>query len=469
MITSGPREGTQRVNPAGHTRLLAWFAGAPGRLARRISTRLTRRGTMFLLIGGAAGAGAALVSSPDLFFIASALMLAPIAAALYVSLRPAHVEVVRHFRPAIVPVGTESVVSLSVRNLSATPLGGAWWNDQPAPGIDAPAAAILSVLGRNGSGADSAHLEYRVTARHRGVYGLGPLRVSRYDPFVLAYSSRSFGSPHDLIVTPRVTALPGGGITQSRNDGSIRELLRQATPTSDELIAREYRPGDPLRRVNWPATARHGQLMVRQEEQRSNPEARLILDTTLAGASDFPFAHISPRLVTAFELEIELAASLGVHLLGAGYRLEIVELGASQLLPGREQNSGGLHGDIPALYRAPGGEHTLLEALASVVPAPQRRSAHAAASAKPARVALHGAPAALPTFALLVNISEADVDDLVAVAAYARPAVACVQRTVSAAARERLSEAGWRCLSVSAISELEDAWRLSGSPGTDDD
>jgi uncharacterized protein (DUF58 family) len=425
----------------------------------RFATRFTRRGGIFLLVGAALFANGVWVNSRDVVFVASVLIVAPLVAAGYVSLRPARVEVTRSFRPPIVPAGGVSVVAVQLRNLSVTPLGGAWWADAAPGGIDSPPEAVLPPVGRYGAVGDSVRLEYPVVPRHRGVYGVGPLRVARQDPFGFARSMRSVGSPHDLVVTPRVALLPGSGLAQSSNDGSIRELVRQATPTSDELIAREYRPGDALRRVNWPATARHGEIMVRQEEQRSNPEARLVLDTTLAGAAGGGSGHVPPHLVAAFELEIELVASIGVHLLDAGYRLEVIELGASQLMPGGQQTVGGLHGDVPAVFRAPGGDRALLEALASVVPVPwPSRSDRLAASRRvPLHASLRGAQSS-PTFAMLVSLSESDVDDLVALAQHCEPAVAFVQRTVVAAARERLQGAGWRCVELATIDDLAEVW-----------
>lgn len=433
-----------------------WFL----RLAARFSTRLTPRGVVFLVLGVVLFGTGVLVNSRDVLFVASLLLMAPLVAAGFVSLRPARVEVTRAFRPPIVAVGGESVISLQLRNLSVTPLGGAWWADTPSPGMEAPPAAVLPLVSRSGATGDSVRLQYSVVPRHRGVFGVGPLRVSRQDPFGFAHSERYAGVAHDLIVTPRVTPLPGSGLDQPRNDGSIRELVRQATPTSDELIAREYRPGDALRRVNWPATARHGEIMVRQEEQRSNPEARMVLDTTLAGAAGLGAGHVPPHLIAAFEFAVELAASVGVHLLDAGYRLEVIELGASQLMPGGRPALGGLHGDVPAVFRAPGGDRALLEALAGVValPWPSRSARLAAARRVPLPAALRGAQSTLPTFAMLVSVSEADVDDLVAFARQCDPAVAFVQRTVAAPARERLQSAGWRCLELATVEDLTAAW-----------
>ena len=66
-----------------------------------------------------------------------------------------------------------------------------------------------------------------------------------------------------------------------------------------------YRDGDELRRVHWRSTARHGELMVRREEQRWRNRAVLLLDTrarahsgTGAGSS-FEFAVSADRRPSA--------------------------------------------------------------------------------------------------------------------------------------------------------------------------
>ena len=136
-------------------------------------------------------------------------------------------------------------------------------------------------------------------------------------------------------------------------------LQRRTHPNSDELIAREYRYGDPLRRVNWAATARRGELMVREEEQRGDPEARVLLDTTLAGrprVSSLRREHDDgPN--HAFELGIEMAASIGVHLLEHGFRVRCTQVADPEraVVPGAAYDGG---------YRMPGGDRTLLEDLA---------------------------------------------------------------------------------------------------------
>jgi uncharacterized protein (DUF58 family) len=41
---------------------------------------------------------------------------------------------------------------------------------------------------------------------------------------------------------------------------------------------RDYTPGDPLRHVHWPATARLGAVMVKEFEQPERPHLELVVD-----------------------------------------------------------------------------------------------------------------------------------------------------------------------------------------------
>ena len=418
---------------------------------------------MFLAAGGAIFLNALVINRRDLLFIACLLVAVPVVALAYVAVRPGRVQVIRVLRPSIVTAGSDTVVSLQVRNLSARPIYGTRWRDTASAGIMMPAGTLLPGLGRyeggSNNGADIARLEYTLTPRQRGVHDVGPLVLGRSDPFGLTFSERPVGEPHDLVVTPRITPLPGSGLSIMSGDGSIHELLRHVNPNSDELIAREYRPGDSLRRVNWPATARHGEIMVRQEEQRSNPVARIILDTTMSGRSAYAPTRVSEKVerhTQAFELAIELAASVGVHLLGAGFRLEMVELGPNQLVSDAAPERGGLLGDAPSSFRAPGGDRLLLEGLAYVVPTQRRARSYAGRDVL--RDIMHGTTGQTPTFAVLIDIDNQDAMELAATRGRCDPAVAFVLGTMSRRSLEQLQHAGWHCIALRSPRDISGAW-----------
>lgn len=409
--------------------------------------RLTLRGGTFLFTGTTLAAFGVVLGSRDLLFVAALLLVLPAAAVIFVSVRPVRVEVGRVVYPSVVAAGESALVSLRVRNLSPRPLLGASWRDTVTGSIRSPEPRELPALeravsGRDG-GPDCARVDYQVRPATRGLYASGPLRIGRGDPFGLAFHERPVGRSDEFVVTPRVSTLPGSGLVPVSGDGASREVLRTISPNADELIAREYRPGDPLRRVNWRATARHGELMVRQEEQRSNPEARVVLDTTPSRTA-LPTGR-------AFELAIEITASVGVHLIGAGFRTQLVELGPGQIAPGADREQGGLRGDAPVFFDV-GGERALLEALATVQPV---AAAPVATGGGPARSWGIGQT---PTIAILIDTDARGLADLCALRERSHPAIAFVLGTMSPDSVTTLRGAGWRCIRVDTVADIPEAW-----------
>jgi len=443
---------------------------ASTRRARR-QVRPTLRGAAFLGMGAVLFVLAWTYDERDLLFVAGLLLLVPTAALGFVLVHPLRMAVSRSFRPGTVSAGLSATVTIQIQNLAPAPLLGLRWRDTAAGGVTVPPSQPLRGLAparvRRQGAADTAKVSYQVRPPRRGVYPIGPLMVGRTDPFGLAYSEWPVGAPHDLTVTPAVTPLPGNGVSITRGEGSRHERLRHLNNDSDELIAREYRPGDPMRRVNWPATARHGEIMVRQEEQRSHPEARIILDTSRGGRG------AGGGHDAEFEVAVELAASIAVHLLDGGFRLDVVELGPCQLLPARSRPAdarvphdpddgrrGGLRGDDPVSFTGPEGALALIDALANVV---QRdRVVHSGDDDRPGTRRAGALGRQIPAFAVLVDIGPADTNDLITLRGLCQPAVAFVFDTVSGSVVERLSDAGWQCVPLSATTSVDVAWAQAG-------
>lgn len=202
---------------------------------------------------------------------------------------------------------------------------------------------------------------YTLHPAHRGVFTIGPLRGRFADPFDVAYVPRDLDDGVHLTIAPAAVELPAISLTDGRGQDGSQTTRELAHASHDDAMTREYRYGDPLRRVHWPVTARQGKLMVRAEESVTTPEAALILDRRalafgetgramerlqIAGRSTvgLPELHTS----AAFETAVVAALSVATHLLERSYSLRILDhqghpgfaSSASAIAPGREEFSG---------------------------------------------------------------------------------------------------------------------------------
>ena len=269
----------------------------------------------------------------------TALLLASllIISTIVVRVRRLKIGAQRTFRPATVEVGGTTVVSLLVSNLASRRSPAAFWRDTLpwAPGYtpDKVLAPLNGNRGRVTNSKSIAKLEYEIQPTRRGLFEIGPLSIEAGDPFGLVVGSVDLRETHTLVVTPRVYELPGAGLMLDAGSGSSTVTQRSSNGSEDDLMTREYRRGDALRRVHWRASARHGELMVRQEEPRSRPETRIIIDTRVDGYdSDFPFGIAADSHDTesaTFEWIISFVASVGEHLHNAGYVVTVLETAGS--------------------------------------------------------------------------------------------------------------------------------------------
>ncbi|MEB0292714.1 hypothetical protein QN351_19665, partial [Cryobacterium sp. 10C2] len=71
-------------------------------------------------------------------------------------------------------------------------------------------------------------------------YEYGPVVLARSDPFGLEMARWAVRGRHELVVTPRVTPLPGRAHASMLGGGEALERQRLHNQKSDELIARDY-------------------------------------------------------------------------------------------------------------------------------------------------------------------------------------------------------------------------------------
>lgn len=233
-----------------------------------------RSGRIFVALLILLGAIGAVVTGQEVYsrVLYLGLMLLLVSAAwTWLVTRPLNVQ--RRSRSLRANVGDMFEEHFEVRNGSL--LLSLWievHNQTPIPG--AAGSRLLTLLG----GRQQRTYMARSWLTRRGAFPLGPTSLTAGDPFGLFRLRRQFPARESLIVMPMIFdipsflsppgLLPGGQV--------IRRKATDVTPHASGV--REYAPGDPMKRIHWPSTARRGQMMVKEFEQDPQAEIWLFVD-----------------------------------------------------------------------------------------------------------------------------------------------------------------------------------------------
>lgn len=213
-------------------------------------------------------------------------------------------------------------------------------------------------------------VSYLVRPQVRGRYPIGPLRVVLGDPLGCVRVTREVDAPVSLLVTPRTLPLSPMGV-RGGPQGEHAPMRTTSGVGEQDPVPREYRYGDELRRVHWRSTAKHGELMVRREEQQRREHSALLLDTRVG-------AHRGDQADSSLETAVTAAASVAVRSLEDGHELSLY--GADGHLPvsgipgvldglavTESSRSAGLHAGISALSTGRGPSPGLVTAVLGAV------------------------------------------------------------------------------------------------------
>ncbi|HEX7899400.1 MAG TPA: DUF58 domain-containing protein [Planctomycetota bacterium] len=207
---------------------------------------------------------------------------------------------------------------------------------------------------------------YYVTAHERGWAKLGPFSVASEFPPGLFSARTSAGGEDRFLVVPKLGSLNRRLVTSLLARADYSPLVsRDASPGDDEFAAlREYRDGDPLRRVDWKMSARlpGGRLLVREYEAPRARDAMVFLDTFMPNPND-------PRRRARLERAIVFAATLADHLLSEQFVVRFRAFGPDPVAIDLEPRRGSID--------------ELLVALALVKPARSRQLAELLATENP--------------------------------------------------------------------------------------
>jgi uncharacterized protein (DUF58 family) len=451
---------------------------------------LLSAGVVFLL-------AAQVMGRRDLLALALLLLVLPLLSFAGTRVLKPNFHVYREFNPSPVETAASTTVRLAVAR-TGTGSGHAIMQERLPPRFgESPAFRFPA---RSAAGGASRY-EYHLRSGKRGQFLIGPVTAEFSDPFGLSMHRHAIDGGDILTVTPAAVDLPVTGLAGARGHDGVTATRIRANPSDDDVMTREYRHGDPMRRVHWAATARHGELMVRQEESVTTPEATIILDHRLAaypgGAGHGGFSHgaNSPaggeaggqELLTseAFEWAVTAAISVGAHLAERNYVLRFLDAAGepaflhSQSAPEPEAEE----------YIGASGLQSVAESLAAIQlsgPAHGRRdrpNVRGQGTRTGSGVPRRGTPAASdavlrpfgdrlmdklaahrqrgPILAILGALSPGEARALVPAAGYGANAFALVvteRAQPDGEVLEILRLGGWRAIGVTAGTALTAAW-----------
>ena len=261
-------------------------------------------------------------------------------------------------------IGEKATLSITVTNRKPLPLGRVRVEDDLPACMSIEGAEVVGSPNPEGqtllhstsmSWYERVRWTYEFQCNRRGYFRIGPSTLRSGDLFGFFRSERESQDRDYVLVYPRIAPLPEIGIPSARPLGETRGGIRIFEDASRPMGLRDYRLGDPLKTIDWKATARMQDIQVRTYEPSSSVTVVLAVavDTMAHTWEGYSAIHLE-RIITA-------AASLAVYASEKQYSLGLFSNGTPVLA------------DRP-MKIAPSQAHDqltiILEALASIRPLP---------------------------------------------------------------------------------------------------
>jgi uncharacterized protein (DUF58 family) len=184
-------------------------------------------------------------------------------------------------------------------------------------------------------GSATAELEFTARARRWGVHSAGPLVVRARDPLGISSQTGTIGPRLALKAFPSEQQLRELAEPVHTRSFFGSNVARSAGSGIEFADIGPLAIGDPVRHINWRATAKHGTLFTTRRHPKHAGEIVLLLDT---------FAEARDGNGGTLDAAVRAAATLARAYLGRRDRVALVDFGGT--LQWLEPGSG-----VSALYR----------------------------------------------------------------------------------------------------------------------
>jgi uncharacterized protein (DUF58 family) len=270
---------------------------------------LTDRGRWILALGGGIYLAAWALGSKMLYPVAIGLVLAVLAAALWVRYLRRPMSLRRNLGRGERLAGDDVPVQLQLDEDGIVPSGTLLLRERIA-GLGERETPLVRRHGR---------LRGRYVLRRvpRGRYPIEETEIVIEDPFGLERVTVDLPSSASILVYPRLVDVDRLFSESGARTPEGRRLLLRRPSGFDLHSVRDYQQGESLRRVHWPTTAKRGHLMVKELEDSPRDETAVLLD---ADGS----VVVGDRHDSSFELAVRAAGSIVKSHASRGRRAALV-------------------------------------------------------------------------------------------------------------------------------------------------
>jgi uncharacterized protein (DUF58 family) len=166
---------------------------------------------------------------------------------------------------------------------------------------------------------DSANkLAYYCFCPQRGRYEIGPLTAYFFDPLGLFYFKQTYPVYSELYVYPRTFNIRKFPALNKGTSPWLGVETSRVSGDDDEFYGvREYKRGDPLKKIHWMVSARKNQLIVKEFQRQSFFRATILFNLEKED-------NLGEGKESVGEYTIKIVASIAKYLINLGVSIEII-------------------------------------------------------------------------------------------------------------------------------------------------
>jgi len=176
---------------------------------------------------------------------------------------------------AILSLGSENQIQLTITNSTAAPLVCSLVDELPAPFQNRNFELTFTLQSR-----ETKELVYKLTPKTRGVYAFGDLLFFCRTPLGLVERRQRTPASRNVQVYPSVIEMKKHELMASQRlslQNGMRKIRRIGHSYDFDHI-KEYARGDDPRGINWKATGKLNRLMVNHYEDEKSQQIYSVLD-----------------------------------------------------------------------------------------------------------------------------------------------------------------------------------------------